>query len=403
MDADRNEYVIGLDLGTARTRCLIAEIEPGSDAIRIAGRGDEQSRGMRRGEVVETAAAAYGVRKAIAAAEEQAGLEVKSLLLSAGSRHVDFVSPSACVGITREDRTVQRRDVRSVLESAGRIPLQHDTVALETLVRSYAVEDVRHVRNPVGMRGTRLEAFLHVITDHRAPVENLSACVDADRHRVEQHVFPAYAAAEAVLGDDERKLGAAVVDIGAGTTRILIYADSEPIFSSVVAIGGDHLTNDIAVGMDMNLAEAADLKEAHAAVGPARLNKPVTFRRAGKGFEYSIDPRRLRAIVDCRVGEMLDIVRRELLRAGVRPAAVRIVLTGGTSRLPGLSEFAASRLGCPASVGRPRHPAFAGMGPELATAAGMLLVGRKVLHEQQVPMERPGALSRVMGWLLQFF
>jgi cell division protein FtsA len=403
VDADRNEYVIALDLGTSMTRCLIAEIDTEADRLAVVGRGEVPSLGMRRGEVVEIAKAKFAVRQAIAAAEEQAKIEVKSLLISAGSRHVDFVGPSGYVGITREDRTVHARDVRAVLADAAKSPLPSGTVALESLVRSYAVEDVRHVRNPVGMRGSRLDVFLHVITDARTPVENLSACVDTEKHHIEQHVFPAYAAAEAVLSDDERKLGVAVVDIGAGTTRILMYLDSEPVFTSVVAIGGDHLTNDIAVGMDLKLGEAAELKEAHALVGATRLNKTIKFRRVAKDFEYEIDPRRLQTIVDCRVEEIFDIVRREMLRACVRPGAVRVVLTGGASRLPGIEELAASKLGCPVSIGRPRHPAFDRMGPDMATVAGMLLVGRKVLREQQVPAERPSTLARFAGWLGQFF
>jgi cell division protein FtsA len=400
-NAVSSEFVVALDVGSSRIRCLIGEYQ--EEALRVVGRGIEQSRGIRRGEVIDLAAATYAVNRAIRAAEEQANVQVQTLFLAAGSRHVNFFNNRVCIGITREDRTINLRDKQKVLAKAKDIPVREDTLPLGTLVCSYAVDDVRQVREPVGMHGTRLEAEVHVITDARSTAENVRAAVDHERYEVEQYIFPAYAAAEAVLDQDLKKLGAAVIDIGAGTTRMILYRDNAPVFSSVVPVGGDHITQDVATGMELGLADAALLKEQHAGVGPARMGQHITFQSLARRTSYSVEPRRLHAIVTCRVTEILDIARRELLRAGVRPASVRTVLTGGTSRLPGIDGLASTLLGGPVSVGRPAHPALASMGPEMATVAGMLLVGLDARKEQAEPLVASAGPGRLMNWLRQLF
>jgi cell division protein FtsA len=396
-----SEFVVALDVGSSRTRCLIGECQGGR--LQVIGRGDEQSRGVRRGEVIDLAAATYSVNRAISAAEEQADVQIQTLFLATGSRHVSFFNNRVCIAITRENRTANARDKRKVLEKAEKVPIRDDAKLIGTLVCSYALDDVRQVREPVGMHGTRLEVEVHVITDARSTAENIAATIDNDRYEIEQHVFPAYAAGQAVLDDDMRKLGAAVIDIGAGTTRIMLYRDHAPVFSSVVPIGGDHITHDVATGMELGLADAASLKEQHACVGPARIGHTITFQPLAQDATYSVEPRRLHAIVDCRTREILDIARRELLRAGVRPASVRTVLTGGTSRLPGIDGLASTILGCPVTIGRLRHPALAAMGPEMATAAGMLLVGLEARKEQAEPVATSNGPGRLMNWLRQLF
>jgi len=403
METAASQFVVALDVGSSRTRCLIAQLA--GDDVQIVGRGEETSRGVRRGEVVDLPAARYTVHRAVAEAESTAGLEIQTLFLTAGSRHVRFVNNRACIGITREERTVTGKDVRNVLASARRVTLPDDAMPIGTPACSFAVDDVRQVREPEGMRGTRLEAEVHVITDARTITENLAACLDPDEREVEEYVFAAFAAGEAVLEDDEKTLGAAVIDLGAGTTRLMVYRDGAPVFSSVVPLGGDHITSDIAVGMDLALADAARLKEDHASVAPRRAERPVTFKRLGKSALYSVDPRRLHAIVDCRVREILDIVRRELMRAAVRPASLRAVLTGGASRLPGIDTLAATRLGCPTRLGRPRAlaPASDGMGPEMSAALGLLALGQAARRRQAAPADFGNPARRLLDWVKQRF
>jgi len=404
METAASEYVVALDVGTSRTRCLIAEVTAG--LLRVVGRGEEASRGLRRGEVIDLAAAGYAASRAIQIAERHADVEVQTVFLAVGSRHVGFFNNRACVGITREERTITARDVQRALASAHRVPLREDAMPVGSLTCSFAVDDVRHVREPEGMHGARLEAEVHVITDARSTVENLAGCLDPAKLDIEEFVFAPYAAGEAVLDDDEKKLGVALIDIGAGTTGLLVYRDHAPVFSSVVPLGGDHLTNDIAIGMDFGLADATRLKEEHADVGASGIEHPFTFRRPLSGAAYSVDPRRLHAIVEPRVRELLDIVRRELGRAGVRPATIRAVLTGGTSRLPGIDALAGTVLGCPVRIGRPRRndrAAFGSLGPDLAVAAGLLLVGLRAREHQASPDAAPNPAGRFLSWVRQLF
>lgn len=403
MQTAASEFVVALDIGSARTRCLIAEADNGS--LRLVGRGEEPSRGVRRGEVIDLAAARYGVNHAIAAAEQTAGLDVQTLFLGVGSRHVTFLNNRACVGITREEQIINARDVRKALGSASRIPLRDDALTIGTLTCGFSVDDIRQVRQPEGMHGTRLEAEVHVITDARGTVENMAACLAPGKRQIEGHVFNAHAAGHAVLDPDEKRLGCAVIDIGAGTTRLMVYRDDAPVFSSTVPVGGDHITNDIAIGTGLCTPDAEQLKEDHASVGPARLDRPITFRALGKGSVYSVDPRRLNAIVDARVTEMLDIIRRELMRTGTRPSSIRAVLTGGTSRLAGLDALASTVIGCPVRVGRPRlqGDTFGPVGPELATAVGILLAGLTARRRQSQPLPAASRALQLVNWMRQFF
>jgi len=400
MGTAASEFVVALDLGSARCRCLIAEVTDGG--VRVIGRGEEPSRGVRRGEVIEIPAARYAAERAVRQAEEDAGVVVESLFLAAGSRHVRSANSRACVGITREEHTVSKKDVHRVLAAARRAPPREDTVVIDTRVCSYAVDDVRHVRAPEGMHGTRLEAEVHILSDARSAVENLSSCVDPEKHAIEQTVFGPYAAAEAVLEEDEKKLGVALVDIGAGTAGFMLFRDHAPVFSSVVPMGGDHITNDIAVGLEIGVGDAARLKEEHATLDPTHVGHPITFRRVTRPGAYCAEPRRLFAVVECRVREMLDVVRRELMRAAVRPATIRVVLTGGTSRLPGLATLAERVVGCPVRVGRPKLGGTS-LGPEMATAVGTLLVGAATRSRPAPPVGASNPAEKVLNWLRQFF
>lgn len=400
METTDNEFVVALDVGSSQTRCLIAELT--GDEIEVVGRGVETSRGLRRGEVVDLAAARYTAERAIGAAEEQAGVEVQTLFLAQGSRHVRFFNNRGCIAITRESRTITARDVQRAIESARGSPVPDETRVIGVLTCSYAVDDIRHVREPEGMHGTRLEAQLHVIADARTTAENMAACVDAQQYETEDFVFAPYAAGEAVLDEDEKKLGAAIIDIGAGTMGIMLYRDRAPVFSSMIPLGGDHITSDVATGMNIGLTDAKRLKEEHAEVGGTRFQQGIVFERFPRGGTVSVDPRRLHVIVDARLREMLDIARRELLRAGVRSASIRVVLTGGTARLQGIDSLAEQVLGCPVRIGRPELGG-ATMGPEMSTTIGMLRVGWLARQRQVAPARSSGVATRLLTWLQQLF
>ncbi len=400
MDTTDSEFVVALDIGSARTRCLIAELN--GDDIRVVGQASETSRGVRRGEVVDLAAARSMTARAIRAAEQQADVEVQTLFLAQGSRHARFFNNRGGVVIARENQTVIARDVKRAVTAAHGGPMPDETQVIGSIVCSYTVDDVRHVRQPVGMHGTRLEAHLHVITDARTTAQNMAACVDQEKHDIEDTIFAPYAAGEAVLDDDEKKLGAAVIDIGAGTTGMMLYRDQSPVFLSVVPVGGDHITSDIAIGMNVGLTEAQRLKDEHAQAGTAPLQQGIVFERFPRGGTVSVDPRRLHCIVDARLREMLDIARREMLRAGVRSPSIRTVLTGGTARLPGIADLAEQILGCPVRIGKPTLGDLT-MGPEMATAAGMLKVGREARKNEIEPEANGSVAHRLLNWLQQLF
>jgi len=405
----RERLVVGLDVGTTKVACLIANVV--DDFIEIIGVGVAPSRGLEKGVVVDIGRTIQSIRKAVEEAENMADVKVREAYVGIAGKHIRSINNSAVISITRSDRIITQEDVRRVIEAARAIPISPDLQIIHIIPRQYIVDGQEGITDPVGMTGTRLEADVHIVLGSVTAVHNLVRCVEAVGIGVKQIVLEPLASAMAVLSSAEKELGVMLVDCGGGTTDISVFRGGDIWFSKTIPIAGEHITNDITVGLQTPIEEAERIKKLYGtclvdAVGDDEKIEVATL--GGEGTRQ-VSRKKLAKIIEPRVEEILDLAMQEVEEAGYRdliPAGM--VLTGGTSLLHGIVEFAQRRYGIPVrrgSVPKNVH-GFQEIveSPIFATGVGLLkfaVEGRDFARTLQARRSK-GMLSRLFGWFRQF-
>jgi cell division protein FtsA len=347
--------VVGIDIGTTKICTLVARVE-GESNLRILGVGIEPSQGIRKGTVVDLTTATQAVGRSIEKAERSSGLEIKSALVSLAGSHVSSVNSRGVVGIS--GRVIDQDDVARAMDAAQAVAIPHNREVIHVIQRSFIIDGQDGIRMPIGMHGYRLEVEAHIITAAAATVENLRQCVAASGVTVSQFVLNPLASAEVVLSETERQMGAVVCDIGGGTTDMAIYIDGDVWHTMVLAVGGNHITSDIAHGLRLSISQAEDIKKQHGYASEAGVNPDETFivRTFGDEKPIQVSRKQLANIIEARVEEIFMLVLQEMKRSGydgLLPAGM--VLTGGSSALPGIRDLASKVLGVPVRIARPEN------------------------------------------------
>jgi cell division protein FtsA len=374
-----NPLLVGIDVGTTKICALIADMDEGG-VLRILGVGLEPARGMRKGVVVDVEQASQAIAAAVEKAQRSAGYEIGVAFVSLAGSHIASVNSRGVVGIGGGAARggIDQDDIDRALDAAQAIAIPHGREVLHVIPRGFVVDGQDGIRQPLGMHGFRLEVEAHIITAATASVQNLTKCVEAAGVQVEAYVLNPLASAEVTLTDTEKEMGVVVCDIGGGTTDMAIYIDGNVWHTMVLSVGGNHLTSDIAHGLRLPADVAEKIKidygHAHAAeiagtdvfsVQPFGEDKPVQVARAD-----------LVTIIEARVEEIFGLILQEIKRTGydgLLPAGV--VLTGGTSQLPGLRKVASEVLNLPCRVAAPQN--LIGLtdklgGPAFSTSVGLL-------------------------------
>jgi cell division protein FtsA len=374
--------ICALDVGTTKICALIAAVDD-NNSLRVVGAGRVPAKGLRRGMVVNTGEATAAIGLAIEEAEAAAGTTMESAYVGIAGGHISSLTSKGVVAIGRNGRKITFEDTQKALEQARNIALPHNREIINAVPRSYMVDDQRGILDPVGMFGYRLEVEANIITGATSAITNLINCVHANGLEIDDLVLEPLASAQAVLTDDERQAGVAVVDMGGGTTDLAIYLESALWHTHVLEVGGDHFIRDVAAGLRMpyDKAEALIKQFGNAIPSQVPLDGEVRARRFGEESQQIINRRMLAEIINARAEETIDLISREVKRSGydgLLPAG--IVLAGGVAQLAGLAELSRSQLEWPVRVGRPD-----GLGgsvtdlssPEYATTVGLLLWGLK--------------------------
>ena len=367
--------VVGIDVGTTKVCTLVAREEaPGQ--IRILGVGIEPSQGMRKGVVVDLSAASQAVSRSIEKAERTSGYEINSALVSLAGSQVSSVNSRGVVGVT--GRMIDQEDMGRAVDAARAVAIPHNREIIHVIQRGFNVDGQEGIRMPVGMHGYRLEVETHIITATAASVENLRQCVGGSGVEVSQFVLNPLASGEVVLSETERQMGVVVCDIGGGTTDMAIYIDGDVWHTSVLAVGGNHITSDIAHGLRLPMTQAEEIKIQHGHALQAEVGPQEFFNVKPFGEEHSaqVNRQELAMIIEARVEEMLGMVLQEIKRSGydgLLPAGM--VLTGGTSQLPSIKNLASRMLGVPVRIAKPEN--LIGMtdkldSPAFSTSVGLL-------------------------------
>jgi cell division protein FtsA len=404
----RERYLVGLDVGTSKIAAIVGEtIEDGS--VEIIGLGAAESRGIRRGAVVNLEAAVDSIKKAIEEAELMTGIEIDAVHLNVSGPHIKGFNSRGVIAVAGKNREITRDDVRRAIEAAKAVALPAGREILHVLPQDFVVDEQDGIGAPVGMTGARLEVNVHIVTGAVSATQNLVACVNRAGMSVIGTVVGQLAASESVLTPDERDLGVAVLDIGGGTTDLAIFERGSLWHTAVLGIGGDHFTNDIAVGLRTPIPDAEKVKRRSGCSLSALVDDDETIEVASVGGRRPrvMARRILSDILQPRAEEIFHQAWDEIRRAGHEKSLNSgIVMTGGGAILEGMPEIAEQifdlpiRRGSPSSVGGLADHVNS---PTFATAVGLVQYAQRNFPGDASRLVGAGALGRVAGRLRGLF
>ncbi|MEX3010083.1 cell division protein FtsA [Hoeflea sp. TYP-13] len=389
LPAKRSSVVTVLDIGSTKVVCLIGKLEPREETrllpgrthdVEIIGVGHHKSRGIKAGVIADLDAVESSVRMAVHTAEKRAGLTVESLIvnISAGRLRSDLYAAEIDLG----GHEVERSDLKKVLAAAASQINNPDRSILHSLPTGYSLDGERSIRDPLGMYGDHLGVDMHVLSAEQAPLRNLELCVNRAHLTVEAMVATPYASGLSALVDDEAEIGCACIDMGGGTTSISVFAEGRMVHADAIALGGHHVTMDLARGLSTRLEDAERLKVVHGSALPMTGDDHDTVSVPPIGDSESEMPVQmpkalLGRIVRARIEETLEMIRDRIQRSGYGPlVGRRIVLTGGASQLTGIADAARRILARNVRIGRPLGVAglpAAAKGPAFSTAVGLMI------------------------------
>ena len=400
--ARKERYIVGLDVGTSKVAAIVAEPAE-HEVLNIVGMGVAESHGIRRGLVVNLEAAVESIKKAIVEAELTAGIEIDNAYLALSGPHVKGFNSRGVVAVAGKNREIGPEDLGRAIEAAKAVSLPGGRQILLVLPQDFVVDDQDGITAPIGMTGARLEVNVHIVTGGVTATQNLVACVNRAGVQVRGTVLGQLAASDAVLSPDEKDLGVCLLDVGGGTTDLAIFERGSLWHTAVIGVGGDHFTNDIAVGLRMPIPEAERLKRRSGCALSAMVDDEETIEVASVGGRRPrvMGRRILTEVLQPRAEEIFHLVWDEIRSAGYEKSLNSgIVLTGGGAILEGLPEIAEQifdlpiRRGAPVNVGGGLADHV--NSPGLATAVGLVQRAQR-LWTQDEPANGSGAFSRVAG------
>ncbi len=377
------EIVVGLDLGTTKVTAVVGEVD--ADGITILGVGNVPCKGLRKGVVSNIEYTVRSIREAVEAAQTMAGVEIRTVYVGVAGSHIRSQLSDGVAAIS--GREVTRADLERVLEGARAIPVDADRMILHALPREYIVDNQDGIRDPIGMSGVRLQVRVNLVTAATSCLQNVIRCVERCNLEVADVVLEPLASAYAVLDDDQKEIGVLVIDIGGGTTDVLVYADAGIAHTSVIPAGGNNITADVAAGLRTPMAEAERLKRNYGCALGRMISDDEELEVPGVGAHAArkVARRVLSDIIEPRVEEIFSEARRRVEELGLlEQVSSGAVLTGGAALMEGMGECAEEVLGMPVELGFPigvKGIVQLVQGPQYATGVGLVRYGAQQLAD----------------------
>ncbi|MGZ4811317.1 MAG: cell division protein FtsA [Terriglobales bacterium] len=379
MGKQNHNLLTAIDVGSAKTIALVVEIT--DTGLRYCGHGMIETRGFRKGVIVDLDRTVTSIQKAVQDAEDACGAPIEHALVGVAGAHIRGVNSQGGITLASKPREITREDVRQAVERARAIALPPDRQILHLLPQEFILDEQAGVHEPAGMVASKLEVKVHVVTAAATATQNVVTALNRAGIHVDDTIYEALACGDSVLRSDERELGVCLADVGAGSTDIAVFHDGAVVHTGVVPIGGDHFTNDVAVGLRTPLADAEKVKRLFGCAVVTRIpeGNEIEVTSVGDRPSRLMAQRLLGEVLEPRARELCELLRDHLRQAGVLEMCVAgIVMTGGGSRLPFLTEIAESTLRKPARIASPvpiaKLPAALAE-PEYATTIGMALYG----------------------------
>ena len=393
-----DDVAVGLDIGTTKTCAVIGFINE-NNLVEVAGVGSAPSKGLKNGVVVNIDNTASSIIKAIEEAELMAGCEISEVYAGITGQHLKGENSRGVVAVSNRNRTITPSEVRRVIDAAQAIVVPVDREILHVLSKEFSVDDQTGIKDPIGMNGVRLESEVHIITAATSNMQNLVKSIAKSGFQCTDIISSALACSEAVLNPDEKELGVVLIDIGGGTTDIIVYFEGGVAYSTVLAIGGIHVTNDISIGLRTPLesAEMIKKKDGCAVVDIVDASESIEVPSVGGRAPRRIFKQELAQIIEPRMIEIMEMVERELLKSGKKEALTAgVVITGGGSMIEGCIEAAERVFNMPVRIGVSKT--VAGLKeviatPQFTTGVGLLMYGLK-MKQFQIGKTKAGRESR---------
>ena len=407
--AKNEDLIVGLDIGTTKICAIVGEVT--DDGIDIVGIGSHPSKGLRKGVVINIDSTVSSIKKAIEEAELMAGCDITSVYAGIAGGHIKGLNSHGIVAI--KEKEVRQTDVDRVIDAAQAVSIPLDREVIHVIPQQFIVDDQDGVRDPVGMSGVRLEAKVHIVTGAVTSAQNIIKCCNRAGLNVNDIVLQQLASAEAVLSGDERELGVVLVDIGGGTTDIAIFSGGSIVHTAVLSVGGNHLTNDIAVGIRTPTHEAEKIKHKYGCCVAGMVHKDETIEVPSVGGRNPriLSRQILGEISEPRMEEIFTMIQQEIVRGGCEDmVAAGVVLTGGATLVEGAVELAEQVFNLPVRRGIPI--AIGGLvdvvrSPMYSTGVGLVITGAKNFDQRRFRVRDRNVYGKVKDrmkeWLGEIF
>jgi cell division protein FtsA len=408
----QDDTIVGLDIGTTKISAVIGQYSE-NNILEVTGVGSSPTRGLRRGIIINIESTVKSIVQAVEAAEMMSGREVDSVCTGISGAHIEGINSRGVVAVTGKGREIIKEDVDRVIDAAKAIVIPMDRVILHVIPQEFIVDDQGGIKNPVGMIGVRLESEVHIVTGSLSAAQNIMKSVNRAGFKVNELILESLAASKAVLSQDEKELGVLLIDLGGGTTNILVHIEGSPYHSSILSIGGDQVTSDLSIMLKTPLDSAENIKKD---AGCCYLDliaddEEVQIPRVGGRPPERISRRRIAQIIQPRMEEIFRLTKEQIENKGyLNRLGGGVVVVGGGALLPGVVELATETFGLPVRIGYPMK--LGGLveeysSPEFATAVGLLLFGSRREDGASIDIQRKdrsqGLFTRLKEWFQEFF
>lgn len=407
--AKRDNLIVGLDIGTTKICAIVAERT--KDSIEIIGIGTYPSKGLRKGVVVNIESTVESIRKVIEEAELMAGCEINRVYCGIAGGHIRAFNSHGVIAV--KNREITRADIERVIEAAQAVVIPPDREVIHVIPQEYIIDDQGGIQEPLGMNGIRLEVKVHIVTAAVTSAQNIVKCANKAGLDVEDIVLQQIASSESVLNSDEKEIGVVLVDIGGGTTDVALYHGGTIKYTTVISLGGNQVTGDIAVGLRTSTEEAEKVKKQHGCAMTAMVStdEAIEVRGVGGHRPRRVSRRTLCEIIEPRVEEIFELVNNEIRKSGYDGLiSSGVVLTGGTASMEGITELAEQVFNLPVRRGIPMN--ITGLvdvvkSPMYSTGVGLVQYGSRNTMGVQFRRESHNIfntmLSRMRDWMKEFF
>lgn len=390
----RKDIICGIDIGSSNVRTIIAQIVSAEEKPRIIGVGVAESFGVRKGIIVDIEETLKSIDESVEKAERSAGVSIDRAIVSIGGNQISSQYSKGVIAVGKADGEVTGDDIRRVIEASQAISIPPNKEIIHIIPKSYSLDDQKNIKDPLGMNGVRLEVEALIIEGSTPFIKNLSKCFELSKIDIENFVLAPLAASASTLTKRQKELGVVLIDMGGGATSIAVFEENDLLSSSIIPVGGKHITNDIAIGLRTSIDVAEKIKLEFGNAMPREINKKedINLAEIDSSEEGTVSRYHVAEIIEARLEEIFNLVNKELKIIGkdkLLPAGA--VLTGGTSKLPGAVDLAKEILGLPAQTGFPIP--LGGLvdkvdEPSFATAIGLLVWGMENLETAKIGLSK---------------